>query len=193
MSHDRFPVEEYEALRQEILQWQRIRFTVAGLAVTISGAVLAYFAKASTGVPWQFPPLIILWVLTWAALMSYMFGRCNCSIGTYIGVFMEHRAKGWENRKQKFRTVPRRLSMNTGLGLMYMVLGTVSIIESKYVATVSMGVHGTVLLTVTAAVFAGAVTLLMFKSYPREQFSRQWERIKADEQDTSRSDANEVV
>lgn len=85
--------EEYQALRQEILEWQTRRFTIVSGAIVVVTAVLGWITQNPDEWPWAIASTVLLAPLACACYLTWLFGSVNTRLGTYLGSFT-NRPKG---------------------------------------------------------------------------------------------------
>ncbi len=128
--------DEYPSIRQEIIQWQTVRFTL----ITVSSAAVAAvigFALNSVGTKYYiFISSLLLVFLCIAVLLTWYAGVGNVKMGTYLAVFYEEEGKGWHRRHSVIKKLSRiyadKLTLNVLLAIFYLVLGIASLLLSLY-------------------------------------------------------------
>jgi hypothetical protein len=113
---------EYEALRNELLQWQSRRFTLVSTSAIVITALLG-LEKSTNSQEWT---VVSSALILFLACVCYLTSYCGASSRT-LGTYLEHyhgRSK-WEKRLQSFKSESLRkvVNLNTGLALIYLVMG----------------------------------------------------------------------
>ncbi|MBI2842099.1 MAG: hypothetical protein HYX78_01730 [Armatimonadetes bacterium] len=166
---------EYQALRQEILEWQKSRFTVAGGTVAVVTAFLGWVVTAPDKWSWEVAALLPLAFLTSACYMTWLFARFNAMIGTYLEVF--HNSL-WEKKSREFRDDCIFLRLNGLIAGMYLSLGIICLVLPHAVCRRPTSAAGIILLVLVLSAFATGLAGLAFRSYPRSQFEKKWQAIR---------------
>ncbi len=183
--------KEYEALREEILQNQGRRLTVASLSVVVVTAMLGWAITDPDKCSGEAVSTLLLAFLTAACCLTFMFGRSNAKIGTYIQIFHENTplGPGWEGRGMTFDKRASRLNLNNALSLLYLGLAAMSLVIPL------LQCSGTVkhypLLVFIGLIFVVTLSGVAFFSYPRTKYISYWEHIKKEEQDSQTDDDND--
>jgi protein-S-isoprenylcysteine O-methyltransferase Ste14 len=114
--------DDYQSVRQEILQWQGFRFTLFTASTAVVTGVLGFVLGSSEKKnseqwveQWWFVISVLLLVfLGCVALLTWFAGSGNVKMGTYIRVFYEEEAagggepsKGWHVRHSDLETTSR--------------------------------------------------------------------------------------
>src|SRR4051794_14077788 len=108
---------------------------------------------------WADASAILLVAIASAAWLTYIFGMNAVRIGTYIQVFHEPRARGWESRNLLAER-PVWANLNRGLAVVYAGLAAISVFAPYVVARdrpVSSGSYA-----VFAVAAAGALVAIIF-------------------------------
>lgn len=172
--------EEYQALRQEILEWQTRRFTIVSGAIVVVTAVLGWITQNPDEWPWAIASTVLLAPLACACYLTWLFGSFNARLGTYLEVFHESKEgrRGWEERNREFRAGLEILNLNAALALVYLVLGGVSFSVPLAVANGSTSGFQYAVFALAAAVFVSTILLATLRSYPRGDYVSKWKAIK---------------
>lgn len=172
--------EEYQALRQEILEWQTRRFTIVSGAIVVVTAVLGWITQNPDEWPWAIASTVLLAPLACACYLTWLFGSFNTRLGTYVEVFHESTEgrSGWEKRNREFRTGREILNLNTALALVYLVLGGVSVCVPIAVAKGDTSGFQFAVFALSATVFVSTILLVALHSYPRDDYVTKWKGIK---------------
>lgn len=175
--------EEYQALRQEILEWQTRRFTIVSGAILVVTAVLGWITQSPNEWPWPVASALLLAPLACASYLTWLFGTFNARLGTYLEVFHESKEgrKGWEERNKAFRAGSEMLNLNAALALVYLVLGGVSLFVPIAVAEGDTTGFQYVVLALAAAAFVSAILYVALRSYPRDAYVVKWKSIRENE------------
>lgn len=80
---------EYDSLRQEILNWQDKRFTMVSGSIILVTAILGIIVKNNTSISGEILSSVLLAFLTCVCLLTWYFGTSNSRLGAYIEVFYE--------------------------------------------------------------------------------------------------------
>ena len=91
---------EYQALRQEIMQWQDRRFIVIGTTIAFVSALVGAIATKPGSCSWALATSLLLAFLSAAVCLIRQFARFNSTIGAYLEVF---HGSPWERRIKEFR------------------------------------------------------------------------------------------
>lgn len=181
-------LREFESLRQESMQWQRIRFTVFAGAVALFTAVSASTGSFLKTLSWHIPSAIILAVLSCAAIITWMCTRFATRIGTYIEVFIEN--KGWESRSREFRKGRKSplkiIKMSIGFSLLYTLLASAQIVIAITICEGPVSNLSLLVVIIIGILFIISNLLLALRSYPRKAFIARWLEVKKAEQNESR-------
>ncbi|MBA7493703.1 hypothetical protein ES702_04265 [subsurface metagenome] len=177
--------KEYEALRQEILQWQSRRFTVVGGSIVIVTAILGWVTMAPEKWSWAIASVLPLTFLVSVCYLTWLFIRFNIRIGTYLQVFHE---SAWERRKRaflrdikKFRRGIKTFRLSWGLALLYGGLGVVSIVIPHTVCLKPSTKPEIILFTAVAFLFVFMLVVLAFFPHPTQLYISQWQKMKDQE------------
>lgn len=168
--------KEYESLRGEIIEWQRRRFIIlSSTSITITSYLAVIFSVDISITP-QVAISIPFILLSGACFITALFGKIITMIGTYLEIF--HPNYKWNHRLSIFRKTYKFLELNFGLGIIYAVLGIASVVlifssksSNLWRFNNSMIFFSTLFLLIINLIY-------LFFSYPKEQYRREWERIK---------------
>ena len=116
---------EFEALRNELLQWQSRRITLVNTSAIVITALLG-LEKSNISPDWAAVSSVLLLFL---ACVCYLTAYCGAS-GRTLGTYLEHyhgKSK-WEERLGKFKSGSLRkvVNLNTGLAFIYLVMGVLA-------------------------------------------------------------------
>jgi len=122
--------DEYPTIRQEILQWQTIRFTLVTVSAAAVAAIIGFTVQGLY--PWQYfivSDLLFIF-LSVTVLLTWYAGTGNRKMGNYLIVFYEEEGKGWQSRMGVINDLSEhkaeKVSLNTLLTWFYLVLGLAS-------------------------------------------------------------------
>lgn len=134
------PPGEYDALRNEIIEWQNRRFQVLTASITVVGAVLGFGQAAQDKISFELVETGLMLFLSVACVITGYCGQSNAKIGTYIQVFHENN-NGWETHVTNFTN---RLGMNLNSLLLsvYGVMGIVALQIPPYLFKKPKGILG---------------------------------------------------
>jgi hypothetical protein len=131
--------EEYESIREEILQWQEYRFLVLGAATALIAGVLAFELK-DISEHWVGISAMLVCFVALAEMLSWYAGDDNAKAAAYLVVYYEEAAaepgkgQGWETRRslaKKLEVFPQHglvMTLNLWLVVVYFLLGAVSVL-----------------------------------------------------------------
>lgn len=98
--------EEFSALRQEILHWQKFRFDLLKGYLALSGVLIAAVFALDSPFPWQVLPIIqSLLAVSLMNIFQYA-DNGNAKMGAYIQVFLEEiegAGLGWQKRLKDYQ------------------------------------------------------------------------------------------
>lgn len=171
--------KEYEALRQEILQWQSRRFTIVGGSIIIVTTILGWIITTPAKWSWEIASILPLAFLISACYLTWLFSRFNVMIGAYLEVFHE---SDWDRRVRVFKSGIKAIRLNSALALLYSGLGVISVVISYTVCSKPSTKFGIGLFVAVFLLFVFMLTNLTFLSYPRKRYVSRWQKIKTQEQ-----------
>jgi hypothetical protein len=118
-------MEEFEALRDEVVAWQERRFTVLTGAVTLVCVLLGFILSDAKNSWTRQQALTILFaVLGCASLVTWYAGRASTTRGAYLAVFYEQKAGPvhWETAIRELETIhpwAQSISLNAIMGFVF--------------------------------------------------------------------------
>lgn len=177
---------EYESLRQEALNWQQNRIKLVSLSIVLITATLGLVSKLGQDFPCPREILssILLAFIICVCLLTWYYGKSTARLGTYIEVFHEKKSDEyhWHIRNSKFlekRKMPKILSLNACLALIYLVLGLASVF-------IPLGFDFNLqyyeIFYSLVAIYIVVLILLFGFSYSRKTYKAVWEGIRLDEE-----------
>jgi hypothetical protein len=172
---------EYETLREEILQCQSRRFSVVTGSLVIVFAILGWVVSAPDKLSWTLVSSLILFLLTIAGCMTWLIGRSNSGISTYLEVFHEKGSTeiGWERRHRKFK---RKLAGSKGAYIaMYLGVGILSVVMAKEVCAAAPSLQSIRMFYFSTGTFLLMLVTLTFWSRPWKRYISKWEKIRDEE------------
>ena len=174
--------KEFETLRQEIIQNQSRRLTLASGSIIMVTAILGWVISSPDAWPGGIISSLLLAVLIAPCCLTTMYARANARISTYIEVFHEDGppGMGWEGRIRQYHADFGWFDLNKALSLLYLGIGIVSVVIPRSVCTKTM--ESWYLLSVTIIVFFVVLIFMAFYSYPKERCIRNWKEIKEREE-----------
>jgi hypothetical protein len=170
---------EYNGLRDEILHWQSLRYTVLGANITVVTVILSWIISRPADWNWDIASIILLVVLSAGSYMIMLFDRFEAKIGTYIGVFYEN-GTGWETRVIEFDKHIKLNSLRYALGLMYFGLGMMSILIPLKICAESLSFITFVLFLLTSIVFITILICMVFVN-AKKRYVKMWKELKKQE------------
>lgn len=173
--------KEYDFLRKEILEGQNRRFTIISGTTAIVTAFIGWVVNNPTQWTWTLSSALLLLIISSANYLTWFFGQSNARIGTYLEVFHESIIEdiGWEGRNRRFGI--KMLNLNTGIALIYLGLGTLSIIMPFTVCTKVFTLMELIFFCIILVIYSFTLILLFFKSYPRAEYLNIWRKVKNEE------------
>ena len=170
---------EYKGLRDEILHWQSIRYTVLGANITVVTVILSWIMSRPADWNWDIASIILLVVLSAGSYMIMLIDRFEAKIGTYIGVFYEN-GTGWESRVIEFDKNIRLNSLRYALGLMYFGLGMMSTLIPMKLCAKSLSLVTFVLFILASIAFMAILTCMIFFN-AKKRYVKMWKELKKQE------------
>lgn len=174
--------KEYESLREEILNWQEKRFTLASASIVLITTALGFISEGKNTWPWEVSTSIILVFLLCVCLLTWYLGTSNARLGAYIEVFYETEDQPyrWHRRNRLFKDdffLYKILHFNSCLALIYLVLGISAIVVPlKFGLPIDR--KFLYLLIPLIFLFFTMIVLLIGFSYPRKRYVAYWQKVK---------------
>jgi hypothetical protein len=177
------PEKEYESLRQEILQWQSRRLTIASLGVAAFLPYLPWLARQADQSDRNLGAGLGLALLGVLSLLMWICGRSASAIGAYIEVFLEAKTPGWESRIRRFDEqfrlrIPR---FNWVFGIAFLFLSVITLVVARVHRAGGARWSAITVLVLTSLFFAVSWALMTFKSLPRRSEAERWREIQRQE------------
>ena len=177
---------EYQALRAEILGWQGHRMTIATWTVVVVTAVLGWIIQAPHRWAWPDGSAILMATLASAAILTRILGLNALRLGTYLEVFYEADAPGWESRNAQVRKGRAWENLNTGIAIIYAALAVVSI-AVPILATDRSPSAGSYVVFALAVCLAGAAIGMLVMPGERARLRERWIEVRDNPQNRAKT------
>ena len=175
-------LKEYDALRNELLQWQSRRITLVNISAIVITALLG-IEKSTTAQDWAVVSSVLLLFLACVCYLTSYCGASSRTIGTYLEHY--HGKSKWEERLGQFksRTLRKFVNLNTGLALIYLVMGVLAyaVPSNLFRKDVCENYHKLLLSAVILFVIFWTWLLLssmVLSSRLRKKDKKNWEKIE---------------
>jgi MFS family permease len=174
---------EHDTLRQEIQHWATRKFTVFAAVVSFSTALNGFLALQTSGVAvdWRIASCLFYLFFIPATLLTWLFGRFNMKIGTYLAVVEKSR---WERGVAEFNNRSRKtvFGLNRIFAILYASMAAISVFVSFQsvgfqVAELYSNIACWTLFVVLSSSFVFSIYILYQHSYPVEEFTKTWEEV----------------
>jgi hypothetical protein len=172
------PSDEFNALRNEILNWQEKRFEIIRAACLGLGAVVGGAVAQKQTWDWSLASSAVHVILALAAHMTCTCGYYTTMGGAYIEVFLNG---NWEARNRAFRKKTSVPQLNRAIALIYFSLAVTANIICYTLCARNPPSQLTILWAITAIAMVVSLIRLAFRSYPRDKLVNYWKEIQTEQ------------
>lgn len=174
--------KEYDALRDELLQWQSRRITLVNISAIVITALLG-LEKSTTSQDWEVVSSVLLIFLACVCYLTAYCGASSRTIGAYLECF--HGESKWEERLSLFKKKsPRKyFNLNFDLALIYLVMGILAVVVPRILSGNHMHKDYRELFLIAAVLFILCLVWLFLSSivlsgWLKKRDREKWENVK---------------
>ena len=178
----------FNALREEMLQWQRIRVDLLKGYLAVSGVLITAIFAIETEFPWQVLPIIQSCIGIILIDLFHYAAIGNVKAGAYIKVFLESNETGlsWEKRLQKYKPAERSLiatgAFNAKAAKIFIATPIITGVFISFKSTQFDRIWFTLFAVFVYLISTWYIWRKANKSYPAKECIYEWEKVLRNEQ-----------